>query len=314
MLAGEQDNTMVRKKRTPKTKRQSPTDIQERAVLMTALQEYLEQRPGTQAEKAGELGITQPRLNDLLKERIDKFSLDALVTLATKAGLRVKVNVQPIQLHSGLGTISSNRPPTLSIFAPAPSELSKLDSTLGTSVFLNLLRCEALANGLNPKDVVLSLNINVKDGGIDAKVDNSPTSSSLLAKGSTHFQIKTGPSFKPWQPSSLKKELFGKLNANNKLQETTRFNKKRIANTDQKHKTKMRRESLCYVSIVIPHFAGINVFCCGKPIFTYRLTENDVYHSHIRSPSLPCRTPLEIFISIIESSVVVIFVFVFRSS
>jgi len=205
---------MVDKNLTSKTKRESPTDIQERATLMTALQEHVEQRSGTQAEKAKALGITQPRLNDLLKSRIEKFSLDGLVTLATKAGLRVNVNVQSIQIHSGLGTINSNHGQMLSIFSPAPNELSKLDSTLGTTVFLKLLRCEAIANGLNPKDVVLSLNINVKDGGIDAKIDNSPTSSSLLEKGATHFQIKTGTSFKPWQPGALKKELFGKSNAN----------------------------------------------------------------------------------------------------
>ncbi|MBI3773565.1 MAG: XRE family transcriptional regulator [Gammaproteobacteria bacterium] len=187
--------------------------MQERAALMLALQQHVELRPGTQAEKAEALGITQPRLNDLLKDRIDKFSLDGLVTLATKAGLRVNVNVQPVQLHSGLGNINPSRGPVLSVFAPAPSELGKLDSKLGTSLFLSLLRCEAIAVGINPKDVVLSLNINTKDGGIDAKVDNSPTSSSLLEKGSTYFQIKTGESFKPWQPGALKKELFGKSNA-----------------------------------------------------------------------------------------------------
>jgi predicted XRE-type DNA-binding protein len=201
---------MVKKKQAAKAKRKSFTDIQERAALLTVLQEHVEQLSGTQAEKAKDLGITQPRLNDLIKERIDKFSLDALVTLATKAGLRVNVNVQPVQLHTGLGSININSGQALSIFAPAPKELSKLDSITGTSVFLKLLRCEAIANGLSPKDVVLSLNINVKDGGIDAKVDNSPVSGSLLTKGSTHFQIKTGPSFKPWQPSALKKELLGK--------------------------------------------------------------------------------------------------------
>ena len=79
-------------------------------------------------------------------------------------------------------------------------------------MFLRLLRCEAIANGLGPKDVVQSSNINAPDGGIDAKVENSPVSGSLLDKGSTYYQIKTGDSFKPWQPSALKKELFGRSN------------------------------------------------------------------------------------------------------
>lgn len=204
---------MTSRKRTPKTKRESFIDIQERGRLMVALQEHVNLLSGTQVEKAKALGITQPRLNDLLKDRIDKFSLDGLVALSKKAGLRVNLNVQSVKIHSGLGAINSNLGSVLSIFAPAPSELSRFDSTLGTNVFLNLLRCEAIANGLSPKDVVVSQNINAKDGGIDAKVENAPVSSSLITKGSTYFQIKTGPTFKPWQLSYLRKELFGKSNA-----------------------------------------------------------------------------------------------------
>ena len=204
---------MQKTKATQKSKHHSSTDIQERATLMTALQEHLESLPGTQAEKAGNLGITQPRLNDLLKERIDKFSLDALVSIASQAGLRVNLNIHPVQLHSSLGTIASNRAIGLSVFAPAPSELSNLDSTSATRVFRNLLICEALAIGLNPKDVIVSSNITVKDGGVDAKVVNSPKAGSFLAQGSNHFQVKSGPSFKPWQPGSLRRELFGKSTA-----------------------------------------------------------------------------------------------------
>jgi len=48
----------------------------------------------TQAQAARRLGITQPRLNDLLKGKISKFSLDTLLTLATRAGLKVKIDVR----------------------------------------------------------------------------------------------------------------------------------------------------------------------------------------------------------------------------
>ena len=202
--------TIVKKQRPAGTSRESSADTRERAVLMTALREHMQQRTGTQAEKAEALGITQPRLNDLLKGRIDKFSLDALVALAPKAGLRVNVNVQPVQIHSGRGSINPNLASIPSTFAPHPSELGKLDSKQGPGLFLRLLWCEAIANGLSPKDVVLSSNSNAPDGGIDAKVDNSPTSNALLAKGSTYYQIKTGSGFKPWQLSALRKELFDK--------------------------------------------------------------------------------------------------------
>lgn len=204
---------MANKNQASRSRRESPTDIQKRAALMTAIQEHVVQLPGTQSEKAEALEITQPRLNDLLKDRVDKFSLDGLVALAAKAGLRVSLEVQPVQIHTGLGAVSLYQRDMLSIFAPAPNELGKLDPNMGTCVFLKLLRCEAIANGISMGDVVLSLNLNVKDGGIDAKVENSQASSSLLSKGNTYYQIKTGPSFKPWQPSSLRKELFGKSTA-----------------------------------------------------------------------------------------------------
>ena len=48
----------------------------------------------TQAEAARKFGVTQPRMNDLLRGKIDKFSLDALVNMLGKAGLRVEVQVR----------------------------------------------------------------------------------------------------------------------------------------------------------------------------------------------------------------------------
>ncbi|HEY1772941.1 MAG TPA: XRE family transcriptional regulator [Gammaproteobacteria bacterium] len=65
-----------------------------RAELMITLQERVKHQHGTQAEKAEKLGLNQPRLNDLLKGRINKFSLDALVNIASKAGLQVDLRVR----------------------------------------------------------------------------------------------------------------------------------------------------------------------------------------------------------------------------
>lgn len=47
----------------------------------------------TQAEAARRLGVTQPRLNDLLRGRVGRFSLDATVGLAERAGLTVRLEV-----------------------------------------------------------------------------------------------------------------------------------------------------------------------------------------------------------------------------
>jgi predicted XRE-type DNA-binding protein len=61
-----------------------------RSGLMIAIQEAVAGWKLTQAEAAKRLGVTQPRMNDLLRGRIDKFSLDALMILASSAGLTVE--------------------------------------------------------------------------------------------------------------------------------------------------------------------------------------------------------------------------------
>jgi len=64
-----------------------------RAEMMIAIRESVAAWGITQATAAKRLGLTQPRMNDLLRGRINKFSLDALINLATRAGLSVRVEV-----------------------------------------------------------------------------------------------------------------------------------------------------------------------------------------------------------------------------
>ena len=47
-----------------------------------------------QAEAAAQCGVTQPRMNDLLRGRVARFSLDALVNIATALGKRVRVAIE----------------------------------------------------------------------------------------------------------------------------------------------------------------------------------------------------------------------------
>jgi predicted XRE-type DNA-binding protein len=47
-----------------------------------------------QTEAARRLGLTQPRLNHLMRGRIDKFSLEALIDVAGKAGLAVRLQIR----------------------------------------------------------------------------------------------------------------------------------------------------------------------------------------------------------------------------
>lgn len=64
-----------------------------RSDLLIALTERVKGWKITQAEAAKRLDITQPRLNDLVRGRINNFSLDALVTLARKGGLSVELRI-----------------------------------------------------------------------------------------------------------------------------------------------------------------------------------------------------------------------------
>lgn len=65
-----------------------------RSELMSRIERYVRSSGLTQKECAARLGVTQPRLNDLLKGRIEKFSLDALVNILGHAGMRVELKVR----------------------------------------------------------------------------------------------------------------------------------------------------------------------------------------------------------------------------
>ncbi|OGO91359.1 MAG: transcriptional regulator [Coxiella sp. RIFCSPHIGHO2_12_FULL_44_14] len=65
-----------------------------KSELMIALRDQIERMGLIQAEAAKKLGITQPRLNDLLRGRINRFSLDALFDLASRAGLEIHLKLK----------------------------------------------------------------------------------------------------------------------------------------------------------------------------------------------------------------------------
>lgn len=64
-----------------------------RADLMAQLRLAVEKRNWTQVEAAKVLGISQSRVSDLMRGKWDKFSLDMLVTLATRAGLHCELKL-----------------------------------------------------------------------------------------------------------------------------------------------------------------------------------------------------------------------------
>ena len=69
-------------------------NLKARSSVMMAIEQTVKSWNLSQVTAAKRLGLTQPRLNDLLRGRINKFSLDALMTVAAKAGLSVEVKVE----------------------------------------------------------------------------------------------------------------------------------------------------------------------------------------------------------------------------
>jgi predicted XRE-type DNA-binding protein len=65
-----------------------------RSQLMSALKERIARSGMSQAKAAKQLGVTQPRISDLMRGKIQLFALDALVNLATAAGLHVEIVVR----------------------------------------------------------------------------------------------------------------------------------------------------------------------------------------------------------------------------
>lgn len=61
---------------------------------MRQLAAFVKKQGWTQVEAAESCGVTQPRINDLLRGRVSRFSLDALVNISTALGFRVRVDLE----------------------------------------------------------------------------------------------------------------------------------------------------------------------------------------------------------------------------
>ncbi len=68
-------------------------NLKARADLLAALVEHIQSWAVPQEVAAARLHITRPRLNDLLRGKVSKFSLDALVNLTSAAGLTLDIRI-----------------------------------------------------------------------------------------------------------------------------------------------------------------------------------------------------------------------------
>lgn len=73
---------------------QQAVSMRARSALMMELESIIKQRGMTQAEAAALFGITQPRVSDLMRGKINLFSLDCLIDMATVAGLEPHIAIK----------------------------------------------------------------------------------------------------------------------------------------------------------------------------------------------------------------------------
>lgn len=70
------------------------TNLRARAELMQKIAAAIKESGWTQADAAKHCGVTQPTMNDLLRGRVSKFSLDALAYIATASGRQIHVELE----------------------------------------------------------------------------------------------------------------------------------------------------------------------------------------------------------------------------
>ena len=68
-----------------------------RSQMMTALRKFIEKECLTQPDAAKRLRVSQPRISDVTRGKISRFSLDTLVNMLSDAGLDVDFRIKPPQ-------------------------------------------------------------------------------------------------------------------------------------------------------------------------------------------------------------------------
>jgi predicted XRE-type DNA-binding protein len=69
---------------------------------MVKLQKTITARGLKQADAAKLLGVTQPRVSDVMRGRIDLFSIDPLIDMLARLGIRTKLVLQPSRRRAGV--------------------------------------------------------------------------------------------------------------------------------------------------------------------------------------------------------------------
>ena len=96
------------------------------------------------------------------------------------------------------------------IFTVKNEHLNQLDQNAAVDFFRRLLWAEARRLGIELSNIYVSSWGNGADGGVDATVDDAQITngSGIIKQGKTCYQIKSGVTFKPWQSTQIRDELF----------------------------------------------------------------------------------------------------------
>jgi predicted XRE-type DNA-binding protein len=95
--------------------RREAVSLELRSFLAFRLEEFIQSERLTQHQAAAFFGVSQPRISNLVRGRIELFSLDTLVDMLTRAGVRIEVFLQPGNRRPDGGTrptsdVAANRP------------------------------------------------------------------------------------------------------------------------------------------------------------------------------------------------------------
>ena len=78
--------------------KQEAANMLMRADLMIELERFIREEKMSQRKAAEFFGVHQPRINDLMNNRIEKFSIDVLLNMLQVAGKRVRIQVESAEL------------------------------------------------------------------------------------------------------------------------------------------------------------------------------------------------------------------------
>jgi predicted XRE-type DNA-binding protein len=85
------------------------SELQTRSDLMIAIRDIISEKKWDQRQAAAAMGITQPRVSDLVNGRIEKFSIDKLMTCLYKIGFRFKPQFENGHLSMSVQSVAQKQ-------------------------------------------------------------------------------------------------------------------------------------------------------------------------------------------------------------